>query len=62
MWADAIRPRGVDGISGRRERTLAWCDVVGQQRARLSKPCPSLALLWCMSLRLAPRFDYEQSP
>ena len=32
-----VYSRGVHDTSGRRERTLARCDVVGQQHARLSK-------------------------
>jgi SAM-dependent methyltransferase len=32
----SVHPRGAGGASGRRERAPARCDVVGQQRARLS--------------------------
>ena len=39
--ARRVPPRALDGTLGRRERTPARCDVVGQQRSRLSKRRPT---------------------
>ena len=56
-----VPPRGAGGASGRRERALARCDVVGQQRARLSaSPLPGLITVH--RFRCWPKREVPQCP
>ena len=58
-----VHPQGVDGIFARRERTLARCDLVGQQRGRLNRRHPRQTFFYeCMKFCLvAPSCQFRSA-